>query len=609
MSTKESSRLETRTIIEILHAHAGRTPDKDAYIFLPENPTSPRPRLSYRDLVERTETVAAGLDALFSARPGIPRMALLLFPAGIDFLIAFWACLRARVIAIPAEIRRPGRPATGLEALVDNAGVRLVLTEAGHAEALGRVLASAPGLGSLTPMVLDDLLAGGPRQCPGPLPNAEDIALLQYTSGSTSRPKGVIVRHRNLMANERMIADVMDLHDAGPVVNWMPHYHDMGLIGTLIQPIYLGSSCTTMAPTTFVRRPLRWLKAISEARASLSGGPDFSYRLCVERIQQDEALDIDLSCWRVAFVGAEPVRSATLKTFADRFARYGFRPEALYPCYGMAETTLLAAGSRAGSGAAMRTVDALALSRRRAMAPRGSDTAVVSVCSGWAPESARIAIVDPDTRIRQPDGAVGEIWAAGAHVSDGYYNDIKSSEEGFGARIAEEDDANLAGAWLRTGDLGFIADGGLHVTGRLKEVMIVNGRNLYPHDARYMLCDGMPELTDAAVFAAPRPDGSERIVAVLEIASRLRGLVLGRTPDSDSALRALAETARRVCATGCDLTLDHIRFTLPGGIPKTGSGKIRYGELRSAIAALAEGTVDAPISVETLERKILWSRH
>ncbi|WP_147491368.1 AMP-binding protein, partial [Burkholderia pseudomallei] len=357
------------TMVDIVRARADRQPDRPAYTYLPEQEGAPAELLDYASLVQRAHAIAAALDRRLAGAPDAPRMAMLLFAPGPDFLAAFWGCLSARVIAIPAQLPRPGRCAATLEAIVRNAGVRLVLASRPQADAIGRTLARSPALAGLDTLFVDDALADGAGRPAPARPAADDIAFLQYTSGSTSRPKGVVVRHRNLVANERMIAQAMSLDHASTSVVWMPHYHDMGLIGGMLQPLYSGAHCVAMAPTTFLKRPLRWLRAIAQWRAVSSGGPDFAYRLCVERIAPEQAAGLDLSSWRVAFNGAEPVRAATIAAFAERFGPAGFRAHASYPCYGMAEATLLAAGGRAGDGAHVRWISAAALAAGRAEPP------------------------------------------------------------------------------------------------------------------------------------------------------------------------------------------------------------------------------------------------
>lgn len=540
------------TMVDIVRARADRQPDRPAYTYLPEQEGAPAELLDYASLVQRAHAIAAALDRRLAGAPDAPRMAMLLFAPGPDFLAAFWGCLSARVIAIPAQLPRPGRCAATLEAIVRNAGVRLVLASRPQADAIGRTLARSPALAGLDTLFVDDALADGAGRPAPARPAADDIAFLQYTSGSTSRPKGVVVRHRNLVANERMIAQAMSLDHASTSVVWMPHYHDMGLIGGMLQPLYSGAHCVAMAPTTFLKRPLRWLRAIAQWRAVSSGGPDFAYRLCVERIAPEQAAGLDLSSWRVAFNGAEPVRAATIAAFAERFGPAGFRAHASYPCYGMAEAT--------------------------------------------PPAGARLAVVDPATRQRRADGLVGELWIAGPHVADGYHRAPEASAAAFGAAIAgPEPDA---GPWLRTGDLGFVLDGGVYVTGRLKEMMIVNGRNLYPHDVEDTLREGLAEIRDAAVFALIEPGGRERTVAILELAAAQRRLILQPDAHADAGLQAIAMDARALAARACELPLDHVRLSLPGAIVKTTSGKTRYGELRARMLALPESLRQAPVSIE-----------
>ena len=586
--------LRHETMVDILRRHAGLRPERMAYAFLPEQESVPAEQLDYQELVRRSDAAAVGLDRWFATRRELPRMALLLFPAGLGFITAFWGCMSGRVIAIPAAMPRPGRPAHMLEALVVNAGVRLVLTEAAQMAAVQRILADSPALSGLEPMTIDHFVADG-AGCPVPEPpRGDDVAFLQYTSGSTSSPKGVVVRHRNLLANQGMIAEIMALDSDSTTVTWLPHYHDMGLIGGLLQPIYNGTGCYPMAPTTFLKCPVRWLKAISSVRGVFSGGPDFGYRLCVERIGPEQAAELDLSSWRVAFNGAEPVRASTMTAFVDRFAVAGFRRDAIHPCYGMAEATLLASCST--PGAKVHAISPAGLAAGRADPPRPGESPTLITCNGAAPSGVRIAIVDPMIHDRCPDGKVGEIWLAGPNVADGYYNDAERTGSAFGAAI--EGAVPDPGPWLRTGDLGYLVEGQLYITGRLKEIMIVNGRNLYPHDVEDALRLQLPEIRDAAVFSVPELGDAECIVAVLELAASHRWLILKPGAEAGQALDEIARVARMACLQECELGIDHIHLALPGAVAKTTSGKKRYGEMRSRFQAQPAEVRAQSLSVE-----------
>jgi acyl-CoA synthetase (AMP-forming)/AMP-acid ligase II len=571
--------IDGETVLDRLLARADREPDRRAYVYLSESGAEAG-ALTFRNLAERAASAAA---ALARRRPK-PPLAVLLFPTGPEFITAYFACLMAQVAAIPVPMPLPNRPPHGLEAIVEATGVGIALCAAASAETLERSLAPVPRLAGLDLKPIETLSGNG--SLPG-RPAADDIAFLQFTSGSTGRPKGVVITHGNLMANSAMSAEGMALTPDTDIVTWLPHFHDMGLIGMLLQSVYTGCTSTVISPASFAKRPVRWLAAISGRPLAVSGAPNFAYDLCVSRIPPGQEAGLDLSGWKVAFSGAEPVRARTIDRFVERFSAIGFRREAIYPCYGMSETTLIAAGAIAGKGPVTRDVDRAALERGTAKPPADPATAYRTVSSGRALTGQRFAIADPETGALLADDRVGEIWVAGPHVARGYWEQPEATAEAFGARLAG---IPASPDFVRTGDLGFVADGELFVTGRRKEMLIVAGRNLYPHDLEEPARACHPDIRDIAVFAIDPDLAGERIVAVVEVEgeSRHRLRAADSAADPPAPLAALARAVRGAIGTASDVAVAQVCLVLPGRILKTTSGKTRYAAIRQRFLDLPE---------------------
>jgi acyl-CoA synthetase (AMP-forming)/AMP-acid ligase II len=396
-------------------------------------------------------------------------------------------------------------------------------------------------------------------------PRRDDIAFLQYTSGSTSAPKGVMVSHGNLLANLEMIRIACGNTRVSTYVSWVPLYHDMGLILNALQALYVGASCVLMPPLTFLQRPHLWLKAIHHYRAEVAGGPNFAYDLCVERIRPEQLDGVDLSSWKLAFVGAEPVRAATIERFTTTFEGFGFSPEAMWPGYGMAEATLLISGGRRGAGPVFRRVSRSALGRHQIEpAPDEGDCQAIVGC-GRALVDERIAIIDPETRMRLGPNNIGEIWVAGANAAQGYWGDPVATEKVFAARIAGESNDK----WLRTGDLGFLDDSGeVFVTGRIKDLIIIRGANHYPQDIEDTVQSSDPALRRhaGAAFAISNGDADERLIVVQEVERAQRNQI-----NTGELTRRIREAIVREH----DIVPYQIILLRPGALPKTTSGKIQ----------------------------------
>lgn len=552
------------TLPELLARRAAEQADATAYVLLDET-GGPQESLTYGELHARALAVAGRLAA--RCRPG--DRALLLLPHRLDFVVAFFGCLYAGVVAVPVPPPRGTRVPDATRSVAVDSEPAAVLTVAALRGTVRLALGPSAWIAVDEPDPDPAPPAGTPldrpRRC-----RPDQLAFLQYTSGSTASPKGVMVTHRNLVANQQMIEHAFGHDDRSIVLGWVPFFHDQGLIGTVLQPLWLGTPGVLMAPMTFLRRPLGWLAAIARHGAHTSGGPNFAFDACVARAAREPPpADLDLSGWQVAFNGAEPVRPETLRAFAATFAPYGFRAEALFPCYGLAEATLLATGGRKGRGPRLVEADLAALERRRLRPGPGR----VLAGAGIDTPGQDLRIVDPATGRECRPGEVGEIWLAGAHVTAGYWRRPAETAATFRARLAGggPGDGAEAGerAYLRTGDLGALHDGELYVVGRLKDVVIIRGRNYHPHDIEATVQAAHPAVTLAtgAAFSVPGPAG-EKLVVVQEVRQR--------TADAAD----VAGSIRAAVTREHGLALGDLVLTRPGRLQRTSSGKIRRATAR-----------------------------
>ncbi|HEX6746736.1 MAG TPA: amino acid adenylation domain-containing protein, partial [Longimicrobium sp.] len=557
---------EQRSLVDVVEARAAERPGETVYTFVEET-GSEGASVTWRDLDRTARAIGARLQAAGASG----QRAVLIYPPGLDFISAFLGCLYGGTTAVPVHPPRRGKPDPRLAAIVADARPAVVLTTRAMRE---QVEAWAAQAGARIAVIASDDLADGEGDGWRPVRPAHDrLAFLQYTSGSTATPKGVMVTHGNLLHNEEAIRRAFGQSEQSVIVSWLPLYHDMGLIGGVLQPLYAGARCVLMSPLTFLQTPLRWLEAISRYRGTTSGGPNFAYELCIRKVGEEERARLDLSSWNVAFNGAEPVRADTLRRFAEAFAPAGFDGGAFRPCYGLAEATLLVSAYRAGRPATA-DVSAAGLERGEAAAAEASagEAARTLVSCGLAEAGHRVVIVDPETRWPSAPGQVGEIWVSGPSVAAGYWNRPEASEEVFRARLADGGDAS---AFLRTGDLGFVRDGDLFVAGRLKDLIIVRGRNHHPHDI---------ELTAERAHASVRPgaaaafalevEGEERLVVACEIE---------RHPSDDAG--SVAEAVRRAVSDEHQLAAHDVVLLRAGTLPKTSSGKIRRHACRQSYAA------------------------
>ncbi|VVN30180.1 Linear gramicidin synthase subunit D [Pseudomonas fluorescens] len=551
------------TLVQALQRRAALTPDRVALRFLAETPEQ-AVVLTYRELDQRARTIAGALQA----ETDFGDRAVLLFPSGADYVAAFFGCLYAGVIAVPAYPPESAKRhhQERLLSIINDAEPRLLLTRADLGDALQQIEGAPPLLCVDT---LDAALAERWIE-----PNLEDdhIAFLQYTSGSTALPKGVQVSHGNLVANELLIRHGfgIDLNPDDVIVSWLPLYHDMGLIGGLLQPVFSGVPCVLMSPAYFLGRPLRWLEAISEYGGTISGGPDFAYRLCSERVSASALERLDLSGWRVAYSGSEPIRLDTLERFAEKFAPCGFTADRFMATYGLAEATLFVAGTPRGKGIGNLRVDDQALAQNSAQPGEGS--AIMS-CGISQPGHA-VLIVDPSALNELPDNAVGEVWASGPSIAHGYWRNPEASADTFVRHAGK--------TWLRTGDLGFMRGGELFITGRLKDLLIVRGHNLYPQDIEQTLEREVEVVRKGRVAAfAVNIDGEEGIGIAAEISRSVQKIL---------APEALIKAIRQAVAEAYQQAPSVVVLLNPGSLPKTSSGKLQRSACRNR---LVDGSLDS----------------
>ncbi len=567
-------------LVVLLHQRALTTPDACAYVFLADDGSSEQ-SISYGQLDAQARIIAAQLQMLDK----VGKRALLLYPAGLDYIAAFLGCLYSGVIAVPAY-PSSRHHANRLSAIVHDASPAVVLTTSDLCERLQESHQKAWNCHELMWLATDRLQNSNPGLWVPPALVPDSLAFLQYTSGSTGNPKGVMVSHGNLMANQKMIKKAFNHTQKTVVMGWLPLYHDMGLIGNVLQPLYLGATAILMAPLAFLEQPVRWLQAISKFRASTSGGPNFAYELCIRKITSEQKQELDLSCWTLAFNGSEPVRAATLAQFSDTFAECGFRQQAFFPCYGLAESTLFVTGHRLTDNSQLQRAQSAGDNR---LEQRHHAQNQVNCGHAW--DDHAVCIVNPETRTLCADGEEGEIWIAGASVTQGYWNRPEDSDTVFRASLSDAITPDIPQRartdaihqkycayserdFLRTSDLGIIERDSLFVTGRIKDLIILRGRNYYPQDLEQAVNDGVMgiRLHCCAAFSVERA-GEESLVVAAEVKRR--------TMPDYKAQEILSEM-RRVLAEVSDAPIGELLLVIPGAIMKTSSGKIQRQAVKQA---------------------------
>jgi amino acid adenylation domain-containing protein len=584
------------TFVDVLRYRGAQQPDRVAFTFLQDAQST---SITFSELDRRAQSVAVALRE--KARHG--ERAILLFPPGIEFIVALFGCLYSGVIPVPAYPPVPRRRLPRVQSIAGDAQPVVVLTERSVLTELEGV-AEAAGLARAAHIATDTVDAGAATAWSAPAITGETIALLQYTSGSTSTPKGVMVSHGNLLDNSSCIRRSLALTRADISLCWLPSFHDMGLIDGVLQPIYTGYTAFLMAPSAFLQQPGRWLQEISDRKVTHSGGPDFAYALCTKKVTSEQRAGLDLSSWLRAYNGAEPIRHSTLEAFAAAFEPCGFRARSFFPCYGLAEGTLMVSGGPVGRGQVYCAVHVDALERDGVAAPASEgDHARTLVGCGTVLPGTRAAIVDPMARCALPPEQVGEIWIAGPSVTSGYWGQPDATRDTFGAFLENGD-----GPFLRSGDLGFMRDDELFVTGRLKDMVIIRGRNHYPQDIELTSERSHPALRAGcgAAFTVPgtADDAPDRLAIAFETER-------GQLRSEDVA--EITGAIRQAVAEEHEIQADVVVLLKIGTVPKTSSGKIQRRACRQGfldrtlqeVGRSANEAAPATAPIESLTRDAL----
>jgi amino acid adenylation domain-containing protein len=574
------------SLVARLRERAESEPNRIAMRFLAEH-EGDETHLDYGSLDRR----ARALAVLLSARGAGGKCVLVAHAPGLDYVVALFGCLYAGAVAVPAYPPRAGRPLGRLRGMVLDSKAEFALTTPPIFERIQRRLVDEPALSGLSWIVSEPSEEGAASRWRDPERAIDSLALLQYTSGSTSEPKGVMLTEGHFVRNVHALVAQGGLDADDRVVSWLPPYHDMGLLSAIMLPVITGTEAILLSPSAFVQQPARWLRAITRFRGTISGGPNFAYDSCIRRVTAEERAALDLSSWRIAFSGAERVQADTVERFCELFAASGFRAKAFTPCYGLAEATLGVSFADSQRGAVIREFDASLLGEGLAR-PTSSGRTRRLVSSGKALPGCRVQIVDPQTSHTEPDGKVGEIWVSGNGVATGYYGQEALSRSLFHAQMADADTDSSEG-FLRTGDLGFLLEGELFVTGRIKELVIVRGVNHFPEDLEGTALSSHLELRPAggAAFCVDIED-EERLVIVHEVrtARELHG-------------EEVAAAIRRAVADEHELPVHEVVLVAPATLPKTSSGKLQRRLIAShylagSLAALARSPSQAGSSID-----------
>lgn len=574
-------------LVDLLRMRAEQQPEQEAFTFLVDGDTDAL-SVTYAELDRRACAIAA-----FLQRDGLAgERALLLYPPGLSFVSAFYGALYAGVTVVTAPMPIPsrmGRTLPRLGAVARDAQPRVALTTAEAMVEIEKTFAASAEMRSLRWLVTDTIPDDASEEWREPEVNLETLAFLQYTSGSTASPKGVMVSHANILHNSECIRLSWQYTPQSVSVMWVPHIHDHGLVDGVIQPVYTGFRCVLMPNFSIMTQPVRWLRAISRYKATHSGGPNFTYDLCVRKISREQLAELDLSSWITAINAAEPIRKETLLRFIDTFGPCGFRRQTFFPAYGLAESTLVVSGRHEPVYCTVAK-DALAHDRVQEVASEAGDAVTIVGCGRPMPGTT-VAIVSPDSMTSCQPEEIGEVWVSSPSVAGGYWNRPDETDTVFKGFIKDTGE----GPFLRTGDLGFLKDGEVFIRGRLKDLIIIRGNNHYPQDIEYTVEKSHASLRAgcSAAFSVEE-DGEERVVVVVEVAAKPRGEEVSAPQPDGGAIDAktIFKAIRQRVAEEHDLGVYAIKLLKPGTIPKTSSGKIQRNACRIAFLTQSLETVE-----------------
>ncbi|MBH8563711.1 AMP-binding protein [Nostoc sp. CENA67] len=568
------------TLVNLLRYRTLQQPYQIPYTFLVDGETQ---KVSFT--YERLDQKARAIAALLQSMKAFKQRVLLLYPPGLEFIAAFFGSLYAGVTVVPVYPPRGKQRMTRLQVIAKDAEATFALTTSSVITKLGERFKEEPELAALQCIATDEIPHNLADDWFFPEITNNSLALLQYTSGTTGNPKGVMINHDNLLYNSALIYQAFEHTSNSRGVIWLPPYHDMGLIGGVLQPVYGNCSVTLMSPESFLQKPFRWLKAISNYQATTSGGPNFAYDLCIDKITPEQRQQLDLSSWELAFNGAEPVRAETIEKFSETFADCGFKRSAFYPCYGMAETTLIVSGGLKKEPPVIRFVQEQALKQNLIVTTTSKEDSKAIVGVGHRSLDQKIVIVHPELLTECLDGEIGEIWVTGPSVAVGYWEKLEETQQIFNAQLRDTKE----GSFLRTGDLGFLLDGELFVTGRIKDMMIIRGQNHYPQDIELTVENSHPALrTNCGAAFSVEIEGVEQLVIVQEVErTYLRQL------DVDEVVKSI----RQAVSEQHQLQVYAIALLKTASIPKTSSGKIqrhacRVGFLNGSLDVVGNWTAN-----------------
>lgn len=545
-----------KNVAELLNERSRTSPDQVAFTYTDAGKETV---LTYRDLALRAKRQAASIATISS--PG-DRVALL-HASGLEFIISFFACLYSRTVVVPLEIPKPSESLSKTRHALEVTGAKLILTTRAVLDHVSSLLDDEEELSRLHWITVDEL-----ADIPFIRQEADkhEAAFIQFTSGTTSNSKGVILSHDNLLHNVENVNRKFALSEADRAVIWLPLYHNLGLIGGVLAPLYAGFPVHLISPQEILRRPALWLELITSKRATVSGGPNFAFDLCLAHVKPEECQPLDLSSWEIAFCGAEPVRSRTLEGFCRKFAPYGFQRNAFYPCYGLAESTLIVSGGNRGDEPVILHCEAEGLERNQVTeAPCSADSRTLVSC-GRPVDDQDIVIVDTDNKDELPENIIGEIWLRSASVAQGYLNDKLRTEETFEQVLANGD-----GGYMRTGDTGFIRNGDLYIVGRIKNLLIVRGKNFYSNDLEAYVQSLHSGFQAGAVFSVDAED-EERVVVLQEVEDEF-------TADEQKSLIVII---REGLAGNYGFSPYDVVLVASGSLAKTVSGKVKHYDCKSA---------------------------